>query len=135
MDSYAEKCFENLSEYDKKCFKMAEFFIRNYFTYAKTYEKEHTSYGLKHQCEHFFQACKHIGINFDFENTCYVSNEAFKAAMKSLCYTGKPEYKGSVNEVYKYKYIGPKLWNGFRYHTPMTEDDWRKVLDVHYNCR
>lgn len=135
MDSYTEKCLENLTDGEKEQFKMAEFFIQKYFTHARTYEKEHTSYSLKHQCEHFFYACERIGIKFDFENTCYVSNNAFKAAMKSLCYTGKLEYVGSPNEFYKYKYIGPKFWNGFSFCVPMTEDEWRKILDVHYRCR
>lgn len=121
-----------LSDDERKQFEMAEWFIEKYFTYAKRYETEHTSYGLKHLCEHFFQACEHIGIKFDFENTLYVSNDAFKDAMKSAMYEGKPDYVGSPNELYKYKYIGPKFWNGFQYCVPMSESEWRKVLDVHY---
>lgn len=105
-------------------------FIGLYFQHATAYEWEHSSYGLKHQVEHWLQTLDNLGVSVGVPNYRYVSNEAFIKAMFELCYTSTPTEPDSPNLVFKYKYIGPRIWNGYKYTVPMTQCDWDQALNV-----
>ncbi len=107
-------------------------FIRLYLTHAARYTTGTSSYGLKHAVEHWLEACDRSGIKFKFENHCYVSNEAFIEAMFREGFESKPTWQGSPNLVFKFTYIGPKIFNLCGYAAPSTVDDWENILNVNY---
>lgn len=107
-------------------------FTNLYLVPASRYNNKISSYGMKHVVEEWLIACDQRGIKFEFENHHYVSNEAFKAAMVLEGYVGKPSWQGSPNMVYKFRYVGPKIFDLFEYIMPVTAENWEKCLDV--NC-
>lgn len=110
---------------------MAELFISKFYVYTERYNAEQCSYNLKHQIENYFKVCGKVGIKFkNFTNEEYISNEALKIAMFYRYYEAKLECKESFNLIYKYKYTGPKFFNGLTWVEPHTEEDWEKIINV-----
>lgn len=122
----------SVTERDKKEIEACRKFINMYLVPASRYNNKITSYGMKHVVEEWLIACDQRHIKFEFENHCYVSNEAFKAAMSQEGYEGKPSWQGSPNLVYRFRYVGPKVFDLFEYIMPVTAENWEKCLGV--NC-
>ncbi|MHB8101273.1 MAG: hypothetical protein ACYDEF_03655 [Methanosarcina sp.] len=109
---------------------LCKHFIKLYFTHADKFDYALTSYGLKHQVENWARVCDHQGVNFEFKNHCYVSNDAFITAMYEMGYWSKRTEEDSPNYYFQYKWKGPKFYNGYKWEIPESGYDWEKTLNV-----
>lgn len=119
-----------LSEKEQQWLKMAEYFVKKFYAPCSRYNTKYSSYALKHQVEDYFRVCGNCGIQFDFENTCYISNEMMILAMEKAGYRLKKTEKDSPNYYFNFKYIGPKIFDMFHYTMPVTDTDWEKIFPL-----